>query len=124
MTWPGVARPGDVSEPLAAIDIAPTFIRSSPFDGTDISAVLQRRSPLTERALFWEYDGQIATRKGRWKLLTSHREFLNGPLTESDWLSDLSSDPGETKNVAAAHPDVVSSLKAEIAVWKRKNDQK
>ena len=124
MTWPGVVKPGDVSETLAAIDIAPTFVRSASFDGTDASAVIQKRNPLAERTLCWEYDGQVAARKGRWKLLTSHREFLNGPLAESDWLSDLSADPGETKNIAASHPDIVAALKTEIASWKRKIEQK
>ena len=124
MTWPDVIRPGDVSEPVAAMDVAPTIAKSGSFDGIDLSALLQKRSAVAERARCWEYDGQIAARRGRWKLLTSHREFLGGPLTKSDWLSDLASDPGETKNFAAAHPDVVSRLKADIASWKLKNDPK
>jgi arylsulfatase A-like enzyme len=123
MTWPGVVRPGDVVEPLAAMDLAPTFVRSASFDGTDLSRVLRHREALAERTLCWEYDGQTAARKGRWKLLTSHREFLNGPLTQSDWLSDLASDPGETKNVATAHPEIVAELKMQMASWKQKNEQ-
>ena len=31
-----------------------------------------------------------------------------------EWLFDLSSDPNETNNVAADHPDVVSEMKAAI----------
>lgn len=118
LAWPGAVRSGVVNEPLAAMDLAPTFIRGS-FDGTDLTRLLRDRQPLAERTVVWEYAGQTAARKGRWKLLTSHREFLGGPLTQSDWLSDLSADPGETRNVAAQHPDIVSALKADIAEWKR-----
>jgi arylsulfatase A-like enzyme len=125
LAWPGFVRPGVVQEPLAAIDIAPTFLRAShpTDDGTDISGLRRDRSPLPERTLFWEYDGQSAARKGRWKLLTAYREFLNGPLTQSDWLSDLSSDPGEAQNVASRQPDVVASLKSELAAWKQQNER-
>lgn len=123
LTWPGALRPGTVDEPLAAIDLAPTFLHSTHVssDGIDVSRLLRDRSPLPARTLFWEYDGQVAARSGAWKLLTSHREFLNGPLTESDWLSDLRKDPAETRNVAAEHPEVVAALKHDIAEWKQKN---
>jgi arylsulfatase A-like enzyme len=124
LTWSGVARAGEVNEPLAAIDIAPTLLHNSRFDGTDISGLIQSRSRMAERTLFWEYDGQIAGRRGRWKLLTSHREFLGGPLTQSDWLSDLVNDPAETRNIASEHPEIVASLKREMASWKQKNDAK
>lgn len=125
LTWPGVVRPGIVNEPLAAIDIAPAFLHASQpsMDGVDISGVLRNRSPLPERTLFWEYDGQLAARKGRWKLLTTHREFLGGPLTQSDWLSDLSADPGETRNVAAQHTEIVTALKRELGDWKQQNER-
>lgn len=122
MTWPGVVPAGEVNDPLAAIDIAPTFARSGSYDGGDLSSLLRKRVPLPERTLCWEYDGQIAARRGPWKLLTSHREFLGGPLTETDWLSNLSRDPGETKNIASAHPDVVAALKARIASWRNENN--
>jgi arylsulfatase A-like enzyme len=123
LTWPGVVSPGDVNHTVAAMDMAPTLLRTKgpKFDGSDISSLLQRRAPLPDRTLFWEYDGQIAARKGQWKLLTAHREFFGGPLTESDWLSDLSADPGEARNLAAEHPDVVASLKRELAAWKLQN---
>jgi arylsulfatase A-like enzyme len=125
LKWPGVAGVGDVNEPLAAMDIAPTLLQrnSSSFDGMDASALLRRRSHIPERTLFWEYDGQTAARSGRWKLLTSHREFLGGTLTETEWLSDLMGDPAETRNMAAGHGGIVASLKREIAGWKSRNSQ-
>ena len=118
LSWPGVARPGVLEAPVAAMDIAPTLLRSSVGDGTDLRGLLQQIAPLPERPMFWEYDGQLAVRRGRWKLLTAHREFLNAPLVTSDWLSDLAADPGESRNVAAAQPDVVIALKKDLAAWK------
>lgn len=123
LTWPGAVRPGVVSEPLMAMDLAPTLLRAAnPFDGVDLTALLRSRSPLSERTIFWEYDGQIAARRGRWKLLASHREGLGEPLRQSGWLSDLASDPGETRNLAGANPGIVESLQREIAGWKKNND--
>lgn len=112
--WSGPeVRPGDVDETMCAIDVAPTLTGAGDFDGVDASAVLRDRKKLPERALLWEYDAQRAVRRGRWKLLLSWRPYLNGPLTEEPWLSDLVSDPGETRNVAAAHPDIVRSLRRD-----------
>jgi arylsulfatase A-like enzyme len=122
LAWPGAVKPGDVNEPLAAMDLAPTLLHArSPFDGTDITALLRNRTPLPERTLIWEYDGQIAARRGRWKLLTSYREGLGESLTQSDWLSDIEADPSETRNLASANPAVVESLKREMAAWNQGN---
>lgn len=123
LSWPGAVRPGVVADALAAIDFAPTFLGRVPpsLDGMNVSGLLKDRSPIPERTLFWEYDKQLAARSGPWKLLTSHREFLNGPLTESEWLSDLRDDPGEKRNVAGMHPDIVASLKRKMTAWKQEN---
>jgi len=36
------------------------------------------------------------------------------PLEPLPWLFDLSSDIGETRNVAAQHPEVVAKLRADL----------
>jgi len=46
----------------------------------------------------------------RYKLLTD----MDGPA-DKDLFFDLLSDPGETKNIAAEHPDIVKSMKARLA---------
>ncbi|HEY3322863.1 MAG TPA: arylsulfatase [Planctomycetota bacterium] len=40
-------------------------------------------------------------------------------LVENEELYDLKADPGETKNVIAAHPDIVASLRAAYDKWWR-----
>jgi arylsulfatase A-like enzyme len=122
LAWPGAVKPGTVDEPLAAMDLAPTLLHATkPFDGADISALLRNRTPLAERTIVWEYDGQVAARRGRWKLVTGYRAGLGEPLTQDDWLSDVAADPAETRNVAAANREVVEMMKREMATWRQGN---
>jgi arylsulfatase A-like enzyme len=53
----------------------------------------------------------VRVREGRWSLVN----VQNDPAA---WeLYDLAADPGESRNVAAAHPDVVARLAAAQAAW-------
>ena len=68
-----------------------------------------------------DFDGQFAIRKGKWKLLAKATEGLGtrrnfGNLPH---LYDLQRDPGETKNVANQHPEVVKELTALLEKYKR-----
>jgi len=62
-----------------------------------------RRAPLIHHAA----QGRFAIRSGDWKLVMPHR-------TAAAELYNLSSDPSETTDVAAAHPEHVARLTAEI----------
>lgn len=55
-------------------------------------------------------------RSSRWKLIAY-------PGVEQDTLElfDLQSDPGETRNVAAEHPDVRATLAAALARWRQQS---
>ncbi|QDU57145.1 arylsulfatase [Aeoliella mucimassa] len=83
----GATPPGD----LDGISIAPTLL------GSDASAQQQREY------LYWEYRQQTAVIAGKWKVIR--------PKPRAAWqLFDLSADPGETKNLASDHPEVVAKL--------------
>src|ERR1039457_6424558 len=68
-----------------------------------------------------EYANRLALRQGHWKFIPP------GPVQDGlgPWekitlaapgaLFDLSADGGETRNVAAAHPDLVQELSAKLA---------
>jgi arylsulfatase len=59
-----------------------------------------------ERGLGWEAYGMDAYRRGPWKVLRLPPPFGNG-----DWqLYNLAEDPGEVRDVAAEHPDLVAEL--------------
>ena len=46
-----------------------------------------------------------------WKLIEDH-------LPPGVQLYDLTTDPGETRNLAAEHPDIVERLEQALARWK------
>ena len=54
---------------------------------------------------------RLAVRDGDWKLLLD-------PAADRAELYDLGHDRGETKNVAAAHPDIVARLSALALAWR------
>jgi arylsulfatase A len=57
---------------------------------------------------FPAYGGQQMARLGRWKAV--RQNLLEKPDAPVE-LYDLGSDPGETRDVAAAKPDVVADLR-------------
>ncbi|MBR3271747.1 MAG: sulfatase-like hydrolase/transferase [Clostridia bacterium] len=124
--WPGHIPAGQViDEPCAAMDVFPTLLQLAggdpaayTLDGTDIWDVLTKGAPSPHEALFWEMEDQTALREGRYKLV------LNGRLVEEEtpkepvFLADLSTDPGETVNLAAAMPERVQSMTARATAWR------
>ena len=124
MSWPGVIQARHVvDEPLAGMDLYPTFLRISgaelpeySLDGYDIMPIVQEGAKSPHEFLCWEYAGQYAIRKGNWKLM------LNGMLdfrrnVEDVFLVNLKKDPGESINYADANPDKVKELKALFDNW-------
>ena len=55
--------------------------------------------------------GRLAIRQGKWKLVAGMSDGTNAGSTGEE-LYDLSADVGETKNIAAEHPDQIKTLLA------------
>ncbi len=69
-------------------------------------------------------DGMFAIRDGPWKLVLGNgsggRQTPRGkPFARPYQLFDLSPDPGEARDVAAEHPDVVERLEATFERFRR-----
>jgi arylsulfatase A-like enzyme len=126
--WPGVARPGSVSDvPVISDDFYPTILEMAGLparpaqhaDGRSLAALLRGGPAPARDALFFHYPhfsnqgGRPggAVRAGRWKLLES---FEDGRLE----LYDLHQDVGETEDLAAAMPDRARRLQARLAAWR------
>jgi len=127
MYWPGTIPAGAFSrEMVTTMDLLPTLAglagASAPtdriIDGRDIWPILSghpnARSPHEE--LFYYYKNELrAVRSGRWKLIVAH-EYVTWPLPDKHRvplsLYDLSTDIGETVNLAEERPDVVERLQA------------
>jgi arylsulfatase len=68
--------------------------------------------------MYWEfpaYGGQQAARIGDWKAVRQNLAKLKPGETPETELYDLSSDPAESHDVAADHPDLVAKLEAVMA---------
>jgi arylsulfatase A len=98
-------------------------------DGRDVRAVLRGNGAEAAKPpvyLFWYADNQLqAVREGNWKLLLPHKSHtmagqpsgkdgLPGryrPMLVGRELYDLATDPAESRDVAADHPEVVRPVR-------------
>lgn len=129
ISWPAALPLGvDHDVPGVMIDVLPTVLAAigaeAPAD-TDGASVLNELMAAGgeaeqegERTLFWEYGPQLAVRRGRFKLVRAPREHLGGPFDlDAVRLFDLESDPAETTDVSAGHPDVATELGVALQAW-------
>jgi arylsulfatase A len=115
--WTGTIPGGRVSDHLwAHWDVLPTLAdlarakTPAGLDGMSMSRALRGQSQPSHPYLYWEFHErgfQQALRMGRWKGV----RLKTGAALE---LFDLEADPGEQKDVAAAHPDVVGKIEASL----------
>lgn len=131
--WPGKIPAGTESKELTAtIDILPTIaelagadLPARPIDGVSIWRQLSGAQPTPHEAYYFYWNQELqAVRSGPWKLhfphtyrslVTPGKDGQPGPYRElktEQALYHLEDDPGETRDVAAAHPDVVERLTA------------
>jgi arylsulfatase A-like enzyme len=121
-------RPGIVTDIGSAMDLFTTAAglagaevpRDRPIDGADLRAPLTGSGPSPRRTLFYYSDNELrAVRKDGYKahFITSgaygagaERQTHDPPL-----LFNLNEDPGERRNIAAAHPDIVADLVKEAS---------
>ena len=130
VVWPGKVEPGSRSNAfLSSVDWYPTLLDMTgvtPKETVNFDGVSQKPALLglgtprdTVFCCFPHYapaTGGVPAawvRRGDWKLI---RFFCDGPeQTDRFELYNLKSDIGETKNVAAEHPDVVKECDALIS---------
>ena len=89
-------------------------------DGKDISPLLFGKAKASPHEAFFYFNGETlqAVRSGPWKLgLPSQFDQKKKGLLASGVprLYNLETDIGETKDVAAEHPDIVSRLQGYLA---------
>lgn len=145
---PGRLPAGRVEDRMvSSLDILPTAVRLAGIappasaEGFDLlPAVTGARRGDIHPALLWRMGPNHAVREGRWKLLVVNKSEVKddlsrilgspvpdgvqatiGPLGQWVLLFDLEADPGETRDVAAQHPDVVKRLAGRFDAWDRSN---
>ena len=128
VSWPGrIAAGGTSDAPIMSVDYLPTILEacgvqppvSLKLDGVSLLPLAERnQTTALKRPLFWQYPHYgnqggapgAAVLDDGWKLL----EWFDDGRTELFFLPD---DPGERLNLADKHPDVVTRLRNQLAVW-------
>ncbi|WP_169977579.1 arylsulfatase B [Tautonia rosea] len=120
VNWPGILKPVVVDEPIHMVDIMPTLLKLAggkgaedhPFDGKDVWPTLAAGAPSPHEEILINVEAfRGAIRKGDWKLV---RMATFPGKTE---LYNLADDPGEQKNVADQHPEIVRELNARLVAY-------
>ena len=127
ISHPGVGAPGGISHAYAHVtDIVPTVLQmagassETTYLGKSVPRLMGRSMMSywkgeadavhpVEHVAGWEMQGRYALRAGSWKLVRS-----NQPWGTGGWeLYDVVNDPGEVRDLAQLHVDVVSRLLRE-----------
>ena len=123
VSWPGRLQPGTYAKPVVALDFLPTSLAAAGeaaltpknLDGVNLLPFLTgEKTAVPHETLFWRTNGpggHNAVRRGDMKLV---RLGKNAPE-----LYDLAADVGETKNLAAEKPEIVTELTTAIAEWEK-----
>ncbi len=129
IAWqPGSVAPGTVCHvPICSVDVLPTLLRCTqtppgrqPVDGTDLTGLLRGGDSLEREALFWHYPHYgnqggtpgSSVRCGDYKLI----EFYEDGRLE---LYNLTQDPAEEHNLAAAEPQRAQALHERLRAWRQ-----
>ena len=118
--WPGRIEPGTICrEPLITMDIFAMALKAAGaqlpddrvIDGRDPTATLAGKAPSPHRSLFFRYYGKpCAVRAGQYKLLKTGKK--------QPWqLFDVVADMGETTDLAAKKPEIVTKLAQQFDQW-------
>ena len=131
--WPGKVQAGTVCDvPVCLADLPATFaaILGQPLpegaaeDSLSLLPLLQGKTTdtLTGRHIvLHDVFGRFAIRQGDWKYVAPAGERKFGP-DPGELLYHLQTDPGETKNVLAEHPEVAARLKQLLQEEQRVQD--
>ena len=134
---PGVNHRGDVTDTLVTVrDLMPTILEISdtrhpgnqykdrevlPMTGKSIANLLNARSDAVhapDEMFGWEIFGGRAIRQGDWKLL-----WVAGPNGEEVWkLFNITTDPGETMDIAAQETEKLNRMKELWLNYIRENN--
>jgi arylsulfatase A-like enzyme len=122
LRWPGRLRAGaDVGAVTAHIDIVPTLLdlcglqkpADIAFDGVSLRSLLAAKQPWPSRTLL--VHSQRIDHPEPWRkcaVMTDRWRLVNGKE-----LYDMTTDPGQRMDIAAAHANVVAELRQSYERW-------
>ena len=133
MSWPGTIPKGQVLRQIGNhVDLLPTICTAAgasiptdrTMDGSNALPMAVSAARSAHDAIFWSSDGQLAVRRGSWKLVKGGRTYDATPQgakpLEGDdalFLSNVDQDPGESKNLRHQNPAMVDELLTLAEKW-------
>ena len=133
MSWPGVIPAGQTIREIGChIDLLPTIVKAAgaavpadrTIDGVDMLPLATSKAKSAHGAIYWSSAGQLAVRRGAWKLVEKGKEFDgtekgNQPLAGDDalFLSNLEEDPGERRNRRHDQAGLADELSSMAHKW-------
>jgi len=119
-----------IDRPVGLIDLAPTLVALAGLppvgshEGLDLRSLIDGGMvALAPDCVFMESgyytpDSQRTVRRGRWKLIHVRSPLDRDAMDGGEWeLYDLENDAYETRNLATAHPQLVSVLAGILEDW-------
>ncbi|MGP9684026.1 sulfatase-like hydrolase/transferase [Brachybacterium sp. AOP3-A1-3] len=133
LSWPAQLPAGTQSTLVGLMmHLLPTLLHGADWaapelpevDGIPLLDTLRDpRREVPERTVAWAYEGQVAVRRGRFKLVAGAREGMEPPAVVERALYDLEADPAEAADVAAQEPEVARALGEELAAYRAQVSQ-
>ncbi len=129
VSWPGKFPAGEVRNQFGtSVDLLPTIaelcgvaLPDRKLDGKSLVPVLKSAEAASPHERFhWRWQNQWAVREGDWKLVVNAADTKQGTRLEGKdkiFLSNLALDVSETRNIAAAHPEIVQRLTRSHEEW-------
>ena len=133
MNWPGVIPKAQVLRQLGNhVDLLPTICTAAgvsvpadrTMDGWDALPMAASGAASKHDAIFWSSGGQLAVRRGPWKLVRNGKVFDGTPAgaqplqgDDALFLSNVDDDPGESKNLRHSNPAMVDELLTIAEKW-------
>jgi arylsulfatase A-like enzyme len=124
--WPAgrLRPPGDVGDLAECQDLLPTLIelcglakpQGARFDGAGLAPLLrgQDEPDLADRMLVVQYGGMVRSDPAQWDAAVMWRKWR---LVRGKELYDVGADPGQQKDIAAGHGDVVQKMRDHYERW-------
>ncbi|HEY1337919.1 MAG TPA: sulfatase-like hydrolase/transferase [Bryobacteraceae bacterium] len=139
MSCPGAIPSGRVVAQVGShLDILPTACAAAgvtvpgdrTMDGFD-ALPMAKGAESRHDAIYWSIGGQLAVRRGKWKLVQNGKTYDgtpegNQPLTGDDavFLSNLEQDPGESRNLRHEQAAVADELLTLARAWEKSVTEK
>lgn len=137
LEWPTRVKAGlQVDTPCVTSDYLPTILYAAGIrsdcdyriDGIDLLPILEGKQKLRPRPIGFQSARQVAWIDNRFKLMQlnvetrkrSPKKRKRKPTERRQvLLFDIPEDPGETRNLADQHPEVVQKMQAQLNAWRQ-----